>query len=84
MTEPFAQDMELWFREFSKSLIDRTYTWYPNSKPGSIEDWEHLVKMFNAKFFSGEAKFPLAELGWTQQFSDEDLVYTSRDFIREL
>lgn len=70
---PFAYNPELCLREFSKSLIDRAYIWYLNLKLGSIQDWDHLVNMFNSKFFCGEAKFTLAELGRTRQYSGEDL-----------
>lgn len=49
--KPFSHDAELCLKEFSKSLIDRVYTWYLNLKQGSIQSWEHLVMVFNAKFY---------------------------------
>lgn len=76
---PFAHDPELCLRKFSKSLTDRAYAWYLNLKPGSIQDWDQLVTLFNAKFFYGEAKFTLAELGRTRQHPNEDLdLYVKR------
>lgn len=60
------------------TLTDRAYT-YPHLKPGSIHDSEHLVTIFNAKFFCDEAKFSLAELGQTRQFTSKDLdLYVER------
>lgn len=48
-------------------------------KPGSIQDWDHLVTLFNAKFFCGEARFTLVELDRTRQYPSEDLnVYMKR------
>lgn len=67
---PFAHDPELCLREFSKSLTDRAYAWYLNLKPRSNQDWNHLVTLFNVKFFCGEAKFILAELSRTRQHPD--------------
>lgn len=59
---PFTSDRTMCLKEFSKSLIDKAYTWYVNLKPGSVGDWEHLVSMFNTKFFMLR-KFSLTELG---------------------
>lgn len=53
--------------EFSKSLKDQGYTWDDNLKPGSVHDGEHLVSLFNIKFFFVEEKFTLAELDRTFQ-----------------
>lgn len=76
---PFAHNSELCLREFSKSLTDQAYTWYLNLKPRLIQDWDHLVTLFNAKFFCGDAKFTLVELSRTRQYSGEDLdVYVRR------
>lgn len=50
---------------FLKSLTSHTYTWYLNFKLGSIQDWEHLVAVFD-KFFYVEIKFSLAELAQTR------------------
>lgn len=82
---PFAHNPELCFREFSKSLTDRAYVWDLNLKPGSIEDWDHLVTLINAKSFCGEAKFTLAELGRTRQYLGGNLyVYVKRFCERTL
>lgn len=59
---PFAHNSELCLKEFSKSLTNRVYIWYLHLKPGSIQYWDHLVTMFDTKFFCGETKFTLAEL----------------------
>lgn len=76
---PFAHNLEFCLREFSKSLTDRTYVWYLNLKPGSIQDWDHLVTLFNDKFFCDEARFTLVELDRTRQYPGEDLnVYMKR------
>lgn len=77
---PFAHKLELCLREFSKSLTDRAYVWYLYLRPGSIQDWDHLVTLLNAKFLCGEAKFTLAELGRTRQYSGEDLDTYVRRF----
>lgn len=69
---PHAHFANLYLKEFSKSLTDRTYTWYVNLKPGTVHDGEHLISLFNTNFFFAEAKFTLAELGSTPQHSDED------------
>lgn len=46
-----------------KVLNERAYTYYVNLKPGT--DWEHLVSLFNTKFFHTEANFTVVELGGT-------------------
>lgn len=75
----YAHSPELCLREFSKSLTDRAYNWCLNLKPGSIQDCDHLVAFFNAKFFCDEARFTLVELGRTRQNLDEDLdAYVKR------
>lgn len=77
--EKYAKDPELCLKEFSKSLTDRAYTWYLNLKPGTIQDWDHMVATFNTKFFFAEAKYTLAELGRTRQYAGEDLdLYVKR------
>lgn len=76
----YAKDLELCLREFSKSLIDRAYTWYLNLKPGTIQDWDHMVAAFNTKFFFAEAKYTLAELGRTTQYASEDLDLNVKRF----
>lgn len=49
---PFTHDAELCLWEFLKSLTGHVYTWYLNLMPWSINDWEHLVLVFNAKVFA--------------------------------
>lgn len=48
---PHAGNHDLRLREFSKSLIDRTYTWYTSLPPSSIRSWEELVSKFCKKYF---------------------------------
>lgn len=70
---PDAHNTELYLKEFSKSLTDRTYTWYINLKLGAVQDWGHLMSYFNSKFFYAEARLTLAELSCSRQYSGEDL-----------
>lgn len=63
-----AQNVDVCIREFSKPSTDWPYTWYVNLKPGSMHDQEHLVSLFNTKFFCTEAKFVVAEIGQMHQF----------------
>lgn len=76
--DPFTLDVELCLLEFSKSLVDRAYTWYLNLKPVSIQNWEHLD--FNARFICAEAKFSLVELSRTREFAGEDLDLYMKGF----
>lgn len=72
-------DHNLCLGEFSKSLTNHAYTLYLNLKPGSAHDWEHVVSLFNNKFFYAETKFTLAELGKTRPYPREDSdVYVKR------
>lgn len=48
--------------EFSKSLIDRAYTWYLSLKKGSIQDWHIWSPPSTPNFFT-EEKYTLAS--WT-------------------
>lgn len=68
-----AHDVDLCMRGFSKSLSDQAYILYVNFKPGLVHDKEHLVSLFNTKFFCVEANFTLAELGRMYQYPREDL-----------
>lgn len=61
---PFKSDIELCIREFSNSLTDREYTWYLNLKPGSMQDWDHMLSNFNTKCYCEET---------TRQYPSEDL-----------
>lgn len=68
-----TNDAYLCMREFLKSLTDWANNWYVNLKPGSVHAYEHLVSLFNTKFFCGEEKFTLDELGRMYQYAGEDL-----------
>ena len=71
---PFAGNGGLCLREFSKSLIDRAYTWYAILPEGSIRDWEDIVESFCSKYFHVEEKITLLNLHSTKQLPGEDLL----------
>lgn len=54
--EAHTNDGDLFMREFLKSDKPGLYL-VCQLKPGSMHNWEHLVSLFNTKFFCGEAKF---------------------------
>uniref|UniRef100_A0A2N9I8L2 RNA-directed DNA polymerase n=1 Tax=Fagus sylvatica TaxID=28930 RepID=A0A2N9I8L2_FAGSY len=59
---PFAGNGGLCLREFSKSLVDRAYTWYAMLPEGSIRDWEDMVESFCSKYFHVEEEDYSAQL----------------------
>uniref|UniRef100_A0A2N9H1D0 Integrase catalytic domain-containing protein n=1 Tax=Fagus sylvatica TaxID=28930 RepID=A0A2N9H1D0_FAGSY len=71
---PFAAHGDLCLREFSKSLVDRAYTWYTVLPAGSIRTWEDMVESFCSKYFHVEEKITLVNLHGTKQQIGEDLV----------
>uniref|UniRef100_A0A2N9FK63 Reverse transcriptase n=1 Tax=Fagus sylvatica TaxID=28930 RepID=A0A2N9FK63_FAGSY len=71
---PFAAHGDLCLREFSKSLVDRAYTWYTVLPAGSIRTWEDMVESFCSKYFHVEEKITLVNLHSTKQQIGEDLV----------
>ena len=71
---PFAAHGDLCLREFSKSLVDRAYTWYTVLPVGSIRTWEDMVESFCGKYFHVEEKITLVNLHSTKQQTGEDLV----------
>uniref|UniRef100_A0A2N9H5V5 Uncharacterized protein n=1 Tax=Fagus sylvatica TaxID=28930 RepID=A0A2N9H5V5_FAGSY len=71
---PFAANGDLCLREFSKSLVDRAYTWYTVLPVGSIRTWEDMVESFCSKYFHVEEKITLVNLHSTKQQIGEDLV----------
>ena len=75
---PFAGNGDLCLREFSKSLINRAYTWYSTLQRGSIATWDDMVESFYSKYFHGEEKVIILTLHNTKQKSSEGLL----DFIR--
>lgn len=72
-----AGDYNLRLREFSKSLIDRAYTWYITLAPDSVCSWEDLANRFCKKYFQHEEKVTTTELNNTCQKHGEDPV----DFV---
>uniref|UniRef100_A0A2N9HVE6 RNA-directed DNA polymerase n=1 Tax=Fagus sylvatica TaxID=28930 RepID=A0A2N9HVE6_FAGSY len=71
---PFAAHGDLCLREFSKSLVDRAYTWYTVLPAGSIRTWEDMVESFCSKYFHVEEKITLVNLHSTKQQIGENLV----------
>uniref|UniRef100_A0A2N9H986 Integrase catalytic domain-containing protein n=1 Tax=Fagus sylvatica TaxID=28930 RepID=A0A2N9H986_FAGSY len=71
---PFVAHGELCLWEFSKSLVDRAYTWYTVLLIGSIRTWEDMVESFCSKYFHAEEKITLVNLHSTRQLIGEDLV----------
>uniref|UniRef100_A0A2N9HGT5 Reverse transcriptase domain-containing protein n=1 Tax=Fagus sylvatica TaxID=28930 RepID=A0A2N9HGT5_FAGSY len=71
---PFVAYGELCLWEFSKSLVDRAYTWYTVLLIGSIRTWEDMVESFWSKYFHAEEKITLVNLHSTRQLIGEDLV----------
>jgi hypothetical protein len=71
---PFAAHGDLCLREFSKSLVDRAYTWYTVLPARSIRTWEDMVESFCSKYFHVEEKITLVNLHGTKQQIGEDLV----------
>lgn len=50
-----------------------------NLQPRAVREWAHLVSQVNSNFFYAKAKFFLAELAHTGQYSNKDLdVYVKR------
>ena len=76
--DPFAGNGDLCLREFSKSLIDRAYTWYSTLQPGSIVTCDDMIESFCSKYFHGEEKVTILTFHNTKQKSSKGLL----DFIR--
>jgi hypothetical protein len=72
--DPYAGNGDLCLQEFSKSLDDRTYTWYTTLPPGSVRSWDDMVEMFYGKYFQVEEKITLVNLHSTKQRNGEDLL----------
>ena len=59
---PHVGNGNLCLREFSKSLIDRAYTWYTTLKPDFVRTWDDMVEVFCTKYFHVEDKITLLTL----------------------
>jgi hypothetical protein len=59
---PFAAHGELCLQKFSKSLVDRAYTWYTVLPAGSIRTWDDMVESFCSKYFHVEEKITFVNL----------------------
>ncbi|GKV42239.1 hypothetical protein SLEP1_g49668 [Rubroshorea leprosula] len=66
--------------EFSKSLFDRAYTWYPTLLPNSIHSWDEMVEQFFQKYFQNEERITILDLHNTCQHASEDLVVYVKRF----
>ncbi|EOX99301.1 Uncharacterized protein TCM_007935 [Theobroma cacao] len=67
-------DDDLKLKEFSKSLIDKVYTWYVNLTLGSIDYWNQMCRMFEEKLFSTQENVTFIDLGREHQKAREDLM----------
>ena len=76
---PHVGDSNLCLREFSKSLIDRAYTWYATLQPAFVKTWDDMVEMFCGKFFHVEERVTLYTLHSVKQKVGEGLL----DFIKQ-
>lgn len=86
LMDPFAHDIELCLREFSKSLTDRAYTMYVNLKPGSVHYWEQLLSISSTKFVCVEPKISFlfwAKLSLLRQYPGQDLDLYIRRFHKK-
>ena len=76
----YAGDKELCLREFAKSLVDRTYTWYTTLRLGSINTWDEILERFCAKYYLGEDKVTFQILQMVRQRLGEDPVQFIKRF----
>uniref|UniRef100_A0A2N9G206 Integrase catalytic domain-containing protein n=1 Tax=Fagus sylvatica TaxID=28930 RepID=A0A2N9G206_FAGSY len=76
---PYVGDSNLCLREFSKSLTNRTYTWYATLQPASMKTWEDMVEIFCGKFFGVKERVILHTLHSVKQKVGEGLL----DFIKQ-
>ena len=77
---PYVGDRELCLREFAKSLMDRTYTWYTTLRPGPIKIWDEMMERFYAKYYPGEDKVTFQSLQMVRQRLGEDPVQFIKKF----
>ena len=71
---PYVGDKELCLREFAKSLVDKTYTWYTTLRLGSIKTWDEMLERLCMKYYPGEDKVTFQSLQMVKQRPGEDLV----------
>lgn len=74
----YGSDHFLGLREFSKSLIERAYSWYVNLAPNPIKSWEEMVNKFHMKFFQVQKKVTTLTLERDVQKESEDIL----DYIK--
>lgn len=60
--DPFAQDAELCLRGVLKVVYRSRIHLVSHVKPGSIQEWVHLIIVFNVKFICTEVKVSLSKL----------------------
>ena len=71
---PYTGDKELCLREFTKSPVDRAYTWYTILRPGSFKTWDEMTERFCAKYYPSEDKVTFQSLQMVKQRPGEDHV----------
>ena len=69
-----SHDHEPRFREFSKSLESKAFTWYTSLAPRSILSWNDLAMQFMKNFFTLEEKLTLLDLQHEKQRVFEGLL----------
>ena len=76
----YTGDKELCLREFAKSLVDRTYTWYTTLRLGFINTWDEILERFCAKYYLGEDKVTFQILQMVRQRLGEDPIQFIKRF----
>lgn len=76
-------DVDLCPSELYNYLTDRAYTSYMNMKSGLVCGWEHIVSLFNMKFFCAKTKLTVVELHRVHQYP-RDNAYVKRLVMRKL
>jgi len=66
-----CKNKKLRLRDLSKSLTDKSYTWYVHLAPKSVSTWEEMPILFVQKFFLEEDEFTLTQLRREKQRSRE-------------
>ena len=76
----YAIDKELCLREFSKSLMDKAYTWYTTLRLGFIKTWDKMMEIFYAKYYPSEYKVIFQSLQMIKQRPREDPIQFIKRF----
>lgn len=74
-----ASDGKLCLREFPKSLIGTTFTWYDNLKAECVDSWPTMSTLFLGKLYSAKRKITVIDLSKSgQRIRDEIGKYILR------